>query len=102
MCGITGIYAFDKLNKEHIHQLDRSVASLDKRGPDANGKWNDDQVGLGHTRLAIIETSDKGLQPMVDVSGSPHRVDWDTKKTFIAAPPDRFPNAKYEGATCTR
>lgn len=39
------------------------MAHLIHRGPDAGGYYVDDQVVLGHTRLAIVDT-DNGLQPM--------------------------------------
>ncbi len=39
------------------------------RGPDAHDSWNDGKVGLGQTRLSIIDTSDRGLQPMADTTG---------------------------------
>ena len=41
------------------------------RGPDTNGVWNQDSVGLilGHTRLAVIDVSATGAQPMVSTSG---------------------------------
>lgn len=45
--------------------------SLARRGPDASGVWHsrDGHVGLAHTRLAIIDLSKAGAQPMTDASG---------------------------------
>ena len=40
------------------------VASLRHRGPDGNGLFVDGPVGLGHTRLAIVDLSETGRQPM--------------------------------------
>jgi asparagine synthase (glutamine-hydrolysing) len=43
---------------------------LSHRGPDASGYWCDDlNVALGHTRLAILDTSLAGAQPMTSASG---------------------------------
>lgn len=43
--------------------------TLSHRGPDASGQWESSGLGLAHTRLAIIDLSDAGRQPMQDVSG---------------------------------
>lgn len=66
MCGISGIIKFkNKINREEILLLNRSV---DHRGPDDSGSYvqNGDQYGLalGHTRLSVIDLSQKGHQPM--------------------------------------
>jgi asparagine synthase (glutamine-hydrolysing) len=45
------------------------VSKLQHRGPDANGTWVSDETALGHTRLAIIDLSPAGHQPMVSVEG---------------------------------
>jgi len=37
---------------------------LAHRGPDASGLWHDQQAGLGHRRLSILDLSDAGAQPM--------------------------------------
>ena len=43
--------------------------SLTHRGPDAAGQWNEGHIGLGHRRLAVLDTSDAGVQPMSSPSG---------------------------------
>ncbi len=67
MCGICGIYLF-KGNKasEYCEELNKAVAVLKHRGPDASGIYTDDTTGLGHTRLSIIDTSNAGNQPFYD------------------------------------
>jgi asparagine synthase (glutamine-hydrolysing) len=46
--------------------LERMGASLAPRGPDGSGVWIGEGVGLVHRRLAIIDLSDAGAQPMHD------------------------------------
>jgi asparagine synthase (glutamine-hydrolysing) len=46
--------------------LERMQAVLAPRGPDGEGLWIDGPCGLAHRRLAIIDLSPKGAQPMVD------------------------------------
>ncbi len=65
MCGIVGFQMFKKTNN-HRKKLDCLVNSLIHRGPDSRGVWIDKQnkIFLGHTRLSIIDLSQKGNQPM--------------------------------------
>src|SRR5687767_5494678 len=70
MCGIVGIVAATaSLQKIDVANV---IHSLKHRGPDACGTWcsrclaSDRSVWLGHTRLAIIDLSDRGVQPMAD------------------------------------
>ena len=63
MCGISGIVSKQDLSKSDIERLHASVASLKKRGPDSNGVCTHHNVGLGHTRLAILDTSNAATQP---------------------------------------
>ncbi len=63
MCGISGIVSKQDLSKSDIERLDASVATLKKRGPDSSGTYTHNNVGLGHTRLAILDTSNAASQP---------------------------------------
>ena len=64
MCGIAGIFgpSFDK---------PFPLAALNHRGPDEMGVWKDHQamIWLGHTRLSILDLSQKGHQPMPYMGG---------------------------------
>lgn len=63
MCGITGIYGLK--NKEQSSQKIKVMnAAIAHRGPDDEGFFVDDNVALGHRRLAIIDLSPAGHQPM--------------------------------------
>jgi len=66
MCGIVGIWKQDG-RQEHIRDdLSRAVARLRHRGPDDQGVWtNNSGLGLGHTRLSVLDLSPLGHQPMV-------------------------------------
>ncbi len=65
MCGILG--AIGKFSKP---LFEKSLSRLAHRGPDGSEIWEspEHQVMLGHRRLAIIELSDLGKQPMTDLN----------------------------------
>ena len=67
MCGIVGV--IDK-NYCNMTILQRMVNSIKHRGPNSNGIWLDKSygIGLGHTRLSILDLSTKGSQPMLSKS----------------------------------
>jgi asparagine synthase (glutamine-hydrolysing) len=44
--------------------LRQMVNRISYRGPDSNGTWNESGIGLGHTRLSIIDLTPDGHQPM--------------------------------------
>jgi asparagine synthase (glutamine-hydrolysing) len=63
MCGITGWVGFDRdLNRERS-TIDAMTETMSCRGPDAAGVWSDQDVALGHRRLAVIDIPG-GTQPM--------------------------------------
>lgn len=63
MCGITGIVHLDGRPIGPM-LLDRMTDALAHRGPDGRGMFIDRNVGLGHRRLAILDLSPSGAQPM--------------------------------------
>ena len=70
MCGISGILSFQAtLSSEQKEALKLSLSCIEKRGPDNKGLFYTDNVGLGHTRLSIIDVSAKANQPFTDKSG---------------------------------
>ncbi len=65
MCGIAGIFRFDQQPVEQA--LLANMAKLQQhRGPDDEGFYTDDQVGLAFRRLAILDLSPAGHQPMTN------------------------------------
>ena len=73
MCGITGFLNFrSDLAADDLRSRVRAMAdSLAHRGPDNSGIWVDAHAGvaLGHRRLAILDLSPLGNQPMISASG---------------------------------
>ncbi|MDF1627905.1 MAG: asparagine synthase (glutamine-hydrolyzing) [Parvibaculaceae bacterium] len=63
MCGIAGVLHLDGRTASPAI-LRRMTNSLIHRGPDGEGLWVDGSIGLGHRRLAIIDLSAAGHQPM--------------------------------------
>jgi asparagine synthase (glutamine-hydrolysing) len=68
MCGIAGILCppgeRHPLRARLGEELDRLASSLSHRGPDAAGTFQSHSAGIAHTRLAIIDLSEAGAQPM--------------------------------------
>lgn len=66
MCGITGLIDFRKQSSEQ--ELSDMTSAISHRGPDGEGMeiFKHDQaiIGFGHRRLAILDLSDHGKQPM--------------------------------------
>jgi len=73
MCGITGFLDLrSQLPTADYHAIiDYMTQTLAHRGPDSAGSWVDrkDGIALGHRRLAIIDISPEGQQPMRSVDG---------------------------------
>lgn len=71
MCGIAGLWSPTPLAEGEavVGHLARMARALRHRGPDDSGTWSDGTVGLAHTRLAIIDLTPTGRQPMTDESG---------------------------------
>lgn len=70
MCGIVGMLVADGLSAEDLTEVDALTELMARRGPDDRGTWNDGAVcALGFRRLAIIDLSEGGHQPMVSDDG---------------------------------
>lgn len=69
MCGIAGTIGFDAASGPSRDHVSRMISAIAHRGPDSDGIYNvasgDADVWLGHRRLAIVDLSPAGHQPMV-------------------------------------
>lgn len=70
MCGIAGKLNFDLHQPVAEALICRMTGLLHHRGPDDEGYWVQGPVGLGHRRLAIIDLSPTGHQPMSNEDNS--------------------------------
>jgi asparagine synthase (glutamine-hydrolysing) len=72
MCGLAGIYAYhdaaDPVDRTELLAIREHMRA---RGPDGAGEWfsADGRVGLAHRRLAILDLSERGAQPMASADG---------------------------------
>ena len=73
MCGIAGLYSFDKMSQTEVRDLSRGMlTSLEHRGPDDQGYWISDCQSLlfCQVRLSILDLSENGHQPMHSHNGN--------------------------------
>jgi asparagine synthase (glutamine-hydrolysing) len=67
MCGIAGIVDYSSsIDQDKVREMADSIAH---RGPDDSGYYFNDNIGLAHRRLSIIDLSDAGHQPMISKCG---------------------------------
>jgi len=70
MCGITGIYQYNKNIRADIPFVQWALQSMHHRGPDSNGIWdNGENYVAGFVRLSIRDLSENGSQPMLSADG---------------------------------
>src|SRR5262249_49909494 len=68
MCGIVGAVDYNgRLPAPEVFA--RCMARLQLRGPDACDTWSGPYVQLGHRRLAVVDLSPTGNQPMLTADG---------------------------------
>ena len=70
MCGITGYLHFDSSRNADEKLVRKMTDTLSHRGPDGEGYFFRNNVGLGHRRLSIIDLSANGKQPMLNTNQS--------------------------------
>lgn len=72
MCGIAGIFAYGSdAPPVSLEELLKIRDQMRRRGPDGEGLWVSEgrRVGLAHRRLAILDLTDRGAQPMASADG---------------------------------
>lgn len=72
MCGLAGMFSSGSWNSEELQRITlRMSDAIAHRGPDDDGVWVDAAAGiaLGFRRLAIVDLSEQGHQPMRSASG---------------------------------
>ncbi len=73
MCGIAGLFhPAGQANQSELYAaMERMARTLSHRGPDDFGTWCDVSAGiaLGHARLAVVDLSEQGHQPMHGADG---------------------------------
>jgi asparagine synthase (glutamine-hydrolysing) len=69
MCGISG-FLTNNIKGPHREIAEVLVRTLNHRGPDGHGIWQDDSIVLVQNRLSIIDLSEAGSQPMISHDGN--------------------------------
>ncbi len=69
MCGIAGFTQFHHSYSNAPDLLEKMGNAIAHRGPDDSDVYTEEQIGLCHRRLAIIDLSESGRQPMESPSG---------------------------------
>lgn len=68
MCGVT--LSWDRTGQPpDMERFRQSMRTLHRRGPDGSGIWHEAGFAMGHRRLAVLDVSTRGAQPMMSQSG---------------------------------
>src|SRR2546425_10519955 len=72
MCGVAAIFSYRNGPPVDESELLAIRDRMTSRGPDGAGLWisEDRRIGLAHRRLAILDLSPSGAQPMFDETGT--------------------------------
>jgi len=68
VCGIVGILKYNDVMID-LAAVRSSADLLNKRGPDDSGIWAEENIGLGHRRLSVLDLTPAGHQPMISDDG---------------------------------
>ncbi|HET7225495.1 MAG TPA: asparagine synthase (glutamine-hydrolyzing) [Candidatus Eisenbacteria bacterium] len=95
MCGICGVYHY-RDGAPDVPLVARQTAVLRHRGPDDGDVWSEGPVAFGHRRLAVVDLSPGGHQPMANEDGTLHVTyngelyGWPELRAVLAARGHRF------------
>ncbi len=71
MCGLAAIFGYsNRSSRVSKRELTLMQHQMRNRGPDGEGIWLENIIGLAHTRLSILDLSDAAAQPMMDATSS--------------------------------
>ncbi|NOT34458.1 MAG: asparagine synthase (glutamine-hydrolyzing) [Candidatus Eisenbacteria bacterium] len=96
MCGIAGVFHYRSDAPADRGLLQRQALAMRHRGPDDSDVWIDGPVGLAHRRLAIVDLSPGGHQPMPNedeslwVTYNGELYEWPEIRSTLAARGHRF------------
>ena len=65
MCGIFGIYNYKESKSVNRKDIINGLSALSHRGPDGQGLYLHNTIGIGHKRLSIIDL-ETGYQPIAN------------------------------------
>src|SRR5579884_3967594 len=71
MCGIAGLItrSADMSESDLVRRARAMADAIAYRGPDGSGVWSGEGAALAHRRLAIVDLTPSGAQPMVSADG---------------------------------
>src|SRR5690606_24523588 len=67
VCGFSGFFLNSVERQGAFEKLRHMSSYIGHRGPNDRGIWLDERVGIAHTRLAVVDLSPAGYQPMMSV-----------------------------------
>ena len=68
MCGFVGVVSYEPASS-NARTVQALTSLLERRGPDDEGQWSDEHAALGFRRLAVLDLSPAGHQPMETPDG---------------------------------
>ena len=64
MCGFVGVLSYHRKAEEQVPFVEWANETMQRRGPDSEGLWHNEEIALGFRRLAIRDLNEAADQPM--------------------------------------